>query len=57
MQFKYNSVRTGQGNQGLSMNILVYEAGAVGTLDAARLQDAGHRVTILDRASKACQMT
>jgi 2-dehydropantoate 2-reductase len=34
------------------MKILVYGAGVIGTLYAARLQEAGHRVTILARNSR-----
>jgi len=34
------------------MKILVYGAGVIGTLYAARLQDAGHHVAILARASR-----
>lgn len=34
------------------MNILVYGAGVIGTLYAARLQDAGHQVTVLARTSR-----
>jgi len=34
------------------MKILVFGAGVIGTLYAARLQDAGHRVTILARSSR-----
>lgn len=35
-----------------SMKILVYGAGVIGTLYAARLQAAGHRVTVLARSSR-----
>lgn len=35
-----------------TMNILVYGAGVIGTLYAARLQMAGHHVTVLARASR-----
>jgi 2-dehydropantoate 2-reductase len=34
------------------MKILVYGAGVVGTLYAARLQEAGHQVTVLARDSR-----
>ena len=34
------------------MKILVYGAGVIGTLYAARLQGAGHHVTVLARASR-----
>jgi len=34
------------------MKILVYGAGVIGTLYGARLQNAGHQVTILARASR-----
>jgi 2-dehydropantoate 2-reductase len=34
------------------MNILVYGAGVIGTLYAARLQESGHRVTVLARGQR-----
>ncbi len=34
------------------MNVLVYGAGVIGTLYAARLQQAGHRVTVLARRTR-----
>ena len=34
------------------MNILIYGAGVIGTLYAARLQKAGHEVTVLARSSR-----
>ena len=34
------------------MNILVYGAGVIGTLYAARLRDGGHRVTVLARGQR-----
>jgi 2-dehydropantoate 2-reductase len=34
------------------MNILVYGAGVIGTLYAARLRNAGHKVTVLARSSR-----
>src|ERR1700683_3422703 len=38
------------------MKILVYGAGVIGTLYAARLQAAGHRVTVLARAPRRDQI-
>ena len=38
------------------MKILVYGAGVIGTLYAARLQEAGHRVTILARNSRLAEV-
>jgi Ketopantoate reductase PanE/ApbA len=37
---------------GSTMKILVYGAGVIGTLYGARLQQAGHHVTVLARASR-----
>ena len=34
------------------MKILVYGAGVIGTLDAARLQEGGHRVTVVARGQR-----
>ena len=34
------------------MNILVYGAGVIGTLYAARLRESGHRVTVLARGDR-----
>jgi 2-dehydropantoate 2-reductase len=34
------------------MNILVYGAGVIGTLYAARLRESGHRVTVLARGER-----
>jgi 2-dehydropantoate 2-reductase len=34
------------------MNILVYGAGVIGTLYAARLRDGGHRATVLARGQR-----
>jgi 2-dehydropantoate 2-reductase len=34
------------------MKVLVFGAGVIGTLYAARVQEAGHRVTILARSSR-----
>lgn len=38
------------------MNILVYGAGVIGTLYAARLQEAGHQVTVLARSSRLAEI-
>ncbi len=38
------------------MNILVYGAGVIGTLYAARLQEAGHQVTVLARANRLAEI-
>jgi 2-dehydropantoate 2-reductase len=37
---------------GVPMNILVYGAGVIGSLYAARLHEAGHQVTVLARGSR-----
>ena len=34
------------------MKIIVYGAGVIGTLDAARLQEGGHRVTVVARGQR-----